>query len=72
MAEHRITTHVPSLEIEDVDLVVKVRANDQLLGELIIRRGAVDWRPGYHQNVFRLKWEQFDRLLQEQGRERAP
>jgi hypothetical protein len=71
MAEHRITTRVPSHEIANADLSVKVRSDDQLLGELLISRGSVDWRPRNRHRVFRLRWEQFDSLMQERGRERA-
>jgi hypothetical protein len=70
MAQHRIMTRVPRHEIANADLAVKVRADDQLLGELLISRGSVDWRPTNHSYVFRLGWERLDELMRENGRRR--
>jgi hypothetical protein len=70
MPEHRIITRVHSHETVNTDLAIKVRADDQLLGELLVSRGTVDWRPRGNQYVFKLSWEEFDRLMREHGRER--
>ncbi len=68
MAEHRITSRVPSHEVVNTDLVIEVRANDELLGELLASRGSIDWRPGRSQFVYRLGWEQFDDLMRAKAR----
>ena len=36
MAEHRILTRVPSHEVINADLVVEVRRDGELLGELLV------------------------------------
>jgi hypothetical protein len=71
MAEHRILTRVPSHEVINADLVVEVRHDGELLGELLVSRGTIDWRPKGHRQVFELEWEQFDDLMRERGRKRS-
>jgi len=68
LAQHKILTRVPSHEIVNSDLVVEVRADDERLGELLVSRGTIDWRPARSQYVYKLAWDQFDRLMREGGR----
>jgi hypothetical protein len=68
--EHRIITRVHSHETVNTDLAIKVRADDQLLGELLVSRGSIDWRPRGHQYVYQLSCERFDQLMQDHGRAR--
>ncbi|MEX2294026.1 MAG: hypothetical protein WD691_09595 [Acidimicrobiales bacterium] len=71
MATHRITVH-PSkpLAVEYADLVIEVASDDQKLGELRISRGSIDWVPRAHASSFSLEWEEFDRVMQDNGRRR--
>ena len=70
MAEHRITTRVPSHEVANKDLAITVKSDDRFLGELLISKGSVDWRPSNHHQLYRLGWERFDELMRENGRRR--
>jgi len=70
MAEHRILTRVPSHEVVNADLVIEVRQDGELLGELLVSRGSVDWRPRAHRQVFEVEWQAFDALMREHGRKR--
>ena len=69
MATHQITVH-PSkpLEVDSADLVIVVTSGDQKLGELRVSRGSIDWVPRAHATARWLEWEEFDRLMQENGR----
>jgi hypothetical protein len=68
MPEHRTITRVPSHDITDADLAIEIRADGQLLGDLVIRRGSVDWHAGGHQYAFKMGWELFDRVMRENGK----
>ena len=58
MPKHRINTRVQFIE---------VLADDELVGTLFVSRGSVDWRPRGSWYVYKLGWDQFDRLMQDHG-----
>ena len=68
MPKHRIEMALPVNLIMNADARFVVFSDDQKLGELHISRGTIDWWPGKKQKGRRLSWEQFDRLMDEQGR----
>jgi hypothetical protein len=68
MPIHHIELNIPAAEIMNTDAVFKIWSDDELLGELCLSRGSIDWRPGRKRSRFRLEWEQFDALMQEHGR----
>jgi hypothetical protein len=68
MAVHRVEVALPSTDIQNADLVINVWSDEELLGELRVSRGTIDWRPGHHQTVFTMEWERFDGAMREHGR----
>ena len=68
MAVHRVEMALPSTDIQNADVTVSVWSDDELLGELLISRGTIDWRPGHHHTVFSMDWERFDGLMRANGR----
>ncbi len=68
MPRHRIITEIPAQSVVNADLTVTVWSDDTLLGELLVSRGSIDWRPRNLHHVFELEWEQFDKVLRENGR----
>jgi hypothetical protein len=70
MPKHRTTTRVPSLDISDTDLVVKVRANNKPYGELTIRKGSVSWHKYRAHYEFRKRWEGFNDIMHDRGSKR--
>jgi hypothetical protein len=68
MAVHRVELALPSTDIQNADVVVNVWSDDELLGELRISRGTIDWRPGHHQTMFSMEWERFDAMMREHAR----
>ena len=60
MAVHRVELALPATDIQNADVVINVWSDDELLGELRVSRGSIDWRPGRHHTVFTMEWERFD------------
>ena len=68
MAVHRVELALPRTDIQSTDVTVSIWSDDDLLGELRISRGSIDWRPGHHQSVWTMEWERFDELMRASGR----
>jgi hypothetical protein len=67
MPKHEIIAHLPLHAMKNEDFTIEVRSNGQLLGDLIVGQGSVRWRPGGRQYGYRLGWERFDQVMQENG-----
>jgi hypothetical protein len=66
---HEIQGLVPGpVAIRKQDLEIEVRAHGELLGWLDISQGGVDWTPAGYRRTFSRRWEDFDRLMRENGR----
>jgi len=70
MPQHEIEIELPPKSVLNSDVVFTVRSDDQLLGELLVSRGSVGWRPASHRREFHLEWETFDEVMRERGRSR--
>lgn len=68
MAVHRVELSLPATDIENADVTVHVWSDEELLGELRISRGTIDWRPGRRQYIWAMEWERFDEMMQAHGR----
>jgi hypothetical protein len=68
MPVHRVELALPATVILNTDATVSVWSDDELLGELRVSRGTIDWRPGHHQAVFSMDWEQLDKVMRANGR----
>lgn len=68
MAVHRVELSLPETDIQNTDVTIHVWSDDELLGELRISRGSIDWRPGRRQHVWSMEWERFDEAMQANGR----
>ena len=71
MPVHRVELALPATDILNTDATVSVWSDDELLGELRVSRGTIDWRPGHHQAVFSRDWERFDEVMRGNGRRRV-
>lgn len=65
---YEATIRVPERPVGNKDIVFKVRKNGDILGHLKVSKGAVVWLPGNKSKGFRLNWDQFARLAEENGR----
>lgn len=68
MPAHELTCRVPSTLVVNKDLVVEIRSDDELLGNLHISRGSIDWAPANTSARGRtLSWEKFDEIMRLHG-----
>jgi hypothetical protein len=73
MARHAVDLKVPQqIWIENTDIDVRVWSDEQLLGQVHISKGSIDWRPTRARQRYQLTWEAFDRLMTEHGRRARP
>jgi hypothetical protein len=64
MSKHDIEASLPAHNVVNTDLNVVVRSDGKRLGELLISKGSIDWRPARRQSSISLTWEQFARLVE--------
>jgi hypothetical protein len=68
MPAHELRCQIPSSVVVNKDLVVEIRSDDELLGNLHISRGSIDWAPANTTTRGRtLTWERFDEVMRAHG-----
>jgi hypothetical protein len=69
VAKHKVKLKLnQGIEIENVDASFPVWSDDVFLGRLRVSKGSVDWQPAHVQMVYRLSWEKFADLMEDNGR----
>jgi hypothetical protein len=68
MAVHKVELALPPTDILNTDVTVSIWSDDELLGDMRISRGTIDWRPAHHQSVWTMEWERFDEVMRGNGR----
>lgn len=68
MPAHDIDVTVSAQTIKNKDMEIVVRANGRRFGRVRISKGSIDWVPANSDLPRRMSWEQFARLMDEQGR----
>lgn len=68
MPVHRIELELPRTDVQATDVQFSIWSDEELLGELRVSRGTIDWRPARHQQPCVMEWERFDELMREHGR----
>jgi hypothetical protein len=64
MAKHDIEVDLPAQRVVNTDLHVVVKSDGRKLGELLISKGTIDWRPAKHHKPVSMRWETFARLME--------
>ncbi|MFV3381980.1 hypothetical protein [Pseudomonas sp. NY15354] len=64
--EVNLTLHTKLVQRKDVE--VEVRKDGDLLGDLLISQGTVDWRPKNAQRKYKMSWTKFSELMVEHGK----
>ncbi len=67
---YKVMFQTPLRELGKADATFSAYEDGYLIGELLISKGAVEWRPSNLQHSYKLNWTQFDRVAQENGRRR--
>jgi hypothetical protein len=65
MPRHEIEASLPAHRIVNADVTVVVKSDGAKLGELLISKGSIDWRPSKHQTSHRMSWEKFAKCMEE-------
>jgi hypothetical protein len=69
MARHEVKLRLNQrITIDQVDATFPVWSDDERLGKLRVSRGSVDWQPAGGKMVYRISWERFAALMEENGR----
>jgi hypothetical protein len=72
MAKHEVGLDVKMLvAVGNVDVEIPVKADGRALGRLRISKGGVDWTPARKQKPYRMTWEQFARVMSDEGKLRG-
>lgn len=63
MAKHDIEVGLPAHRVINTDVSIIVKSDGKQLGELLISKGTIDWRPSKRQKQVSMRWETFARLM---------
>jgi len=61
--KHHIEISLPTKPLKNVDTTITVWSDNELLGEMYISRGSLDWRSARRRTVKRIRWERLAELL---------
>jgi hypothetical protein len=65
---HKISVTIPDFEIHNKDIKLEISDSTGMLGELLLSKGSVEWRPSKNSsNRKRLSWAKFAELFEENG-----
>ncbi|GAB3189116.1 hypothetical protein [Hydrogenophaga aquatica] len=68
MPRHDVTVAIPQKLVLSKDVEFEVKSDGKLLGNLLISKGNIEWRPAKASvNKLRLSWERFAALMSEEG-----
>ncbi|MDA0998223.1 MAG: hypothetical protein O2944_08465 [Proteobacteria bacterium] len=63
---HEVTMDADVSKLLGGDVIFNVKKDNAVLGDLTIRKGAIEWRPkGNYRNTVRLSWVKFAALMEE-------
>ncbi len=67
---YKVRFTLPERELGNADVSFWASEDGRLVGELLISKGAVEWRPRDSQHSYKLNWTRFDQVAREAGRRR--
>lgn len=67
---HAIEFGIPEGQLGIKDATFVVRRDRELLGTLLVSRGAIEWVGANKQHQRKLDWESFSKLMLKKGRKR--
>lgn len=66
MPRHHIEISLPTKPLKNVDTTISIWSSGEKLGELLISRGSLDWRPAGRKTVKRISWERLAEMLDQE------
>lgn len=67
MPKHEVRFKTPTLEVGKADLEFEIRRDGELVGTLLLSKGALVWCPPNAQKGHKLEWTKFHKLAVENG-----
>ena len=67
---YKVRFMLPQRELGNSDVSFSAYENGHLVGELLVSKGAVEWRPRDSQHSYKLNWNRFDTVARGNGRRR--
>lgn len=68
MPRHDVSVAIPQKLVLSKDVEFEIKSDGQLLGNLLVSKGNIEWRPAKASvNKRRMSWEKFAALMDEQG-----
>ena len=64
MPTHKIEVAQPPKTVLNNDVRFSIYSDGELLGELMVSKGSIDWRPPRAQYIRRMRWERFARIME--------
>lgn len=68
MARHDVRFTIPERTLGNADIEFAVYSDDERLGVLKVSKGALVWRPANKKLGYVVRWDAFDRIMQDNGR----
>lgn len=65
MPRHHIEISLPTKPLKNVDTTISIWSDGEKLGDLLVSRGSLDWKPAGRKRVKRISWERFAEMLNE-------
>ena len=68
MAKHDVFFEIPARSLGKADVEFRVRRDGVVVGTLKVSKGNVVWVPKNYTYGYQMSWDQFDSMMQENGR----
>ena len=65
---HKVTFTLPDRDLGKADIQFLVKSNREVLGKLLVSKGAVVWRPKSKKSGKKLGWRKFDEMMKQEGK----
>jgi len=67
---YKVSYNLPDVNLSKTDVEFRVWADGEMLGRLLVSKGAVVWRPrNKSKKAHKLRWRDFANLMETHGRE---
>lgn len=67
MPKHEVFLNLPTFEMFKVDAQFLIHQDGELLGQVTISKGGIDYKPYKKKKAIKINWTQFDRIVKEFG-----
>jgi len=65
---HKVNFLLPERELGNADIEFIIKSDNEVMGKLLVSKGAVVWRSKNKRIGMKVGWKKLDELMQEHGR----